>query len=81
MHVLTVNMLNGITLGQAITDLINQMITFTEYYSYTENANERQLGLDLGQFDPINQIIPSTVIPLSGTQCILNIKLFKNLKL
>ncbi len=33
--------LNGITLGQAITDLINQMITFTEYNSYTQYANER----------------------------------------
>ena len=39
-------------------------------------AIERQLGVD--QFDPINQMIPLTVIPLSGAHCISNIagKLF-----
>ncbi len=36
--------LNGITLGQALTDPINQMITITEYTLYTEYAIERQLG-------------------------------------
>ncbi len=38
--------LNRITLGQAINDPINRMITITEFTSYTEYAIERQLGLD-----------------------------------
>ncbi len=40
------------------------MITITKYTSYTKYAIERQLGLD--QSGPINQIIPLTMIPLSG---------------
>ncbi len=50
---------NGITLGQTITDPNNQI------YLYTKYAIERHLG----QFDPINQMIPLTVIPLSCAHC------------
>jgi hypothetical protein len=39
-------LLNGITLGQAINDPINRMITITEYTSYTGYAIDRRLGLD-----------------------------------
>ena len=50
--------LNGITLGKAITDPINQIITITEYTLYIEYAFEKQLGLDpSGSVDPINQMI------------------------
>ncbi len=38
--------LYGITLGQAITDPINQMRLITEYNLQTEYAIERHLGLD-----------------------------------
>jgi hypothetical protein len=36
--------LNGITLGNTITDPINQMIKVSIYNSYTKYAIERQLG-------------------------------------
>ena len=37
--------LNKSTLGQTITDPINQMIIITKYISYTKYAFERHLGL------------------------------------
>jgi hypothetical protein len=37
--------INGITLGQTITDPVNRMITITKYISYIQNAIERHLGL------------------------------------
>jgi hypothetical protein len=37
--------INGITLGQTITDPINRMITITKYISYIKNAIERHLQL------------------------------------
>jgi hypothetical protein len=37
--------LNGITLGQIITDYINQMITITKHISYTNYAIKRYFGL------------------------------------
>ncbi len=56
-----------ITLGQAITDPINRMITIT-YILLTHSMLLRDNWdlINLGQFDPINQIIPLTMIPLSG---------------
>jgi len=38
-------LLNGITLGQTITDPINQMVTITKYVYYTKYAFKRHLGL------------------------------------
>jgi hypothetical protein len=37
--------LNGITLGQTVTDPINRMITISEHISYTKYAILRCLGL------------------------------------
>ena len=63
--------LNGITLGQAKTAHFNQMITLTKYVSFTKYAIKRHLDLfNFSQFEPINQIIPLTVIPLSSAHCI-----------
>ncbi len=61
--------LNGITLGQAITDPINGKILITEYTSDTEYAIERQL-INLCQIDTINHMIPLSMIPLSAAHCI-----------
>jgi hypothetical protein len=36
---------NIVTLGQTITDHINQMKTVAEYISYTKYAKKRYLGL------------------------------------
>jgi hypothetical protein len=60
--------LNGISLSQTTTDPINQMITITKLFSYTKYAIERHFGLVqyMCQFDPINQMTPLTMIPLSG---------------
>ncbi len=49
--------LNGITLGQVITDYISQVITITVHTLYTEYAIERLLGLDNDPYnhDPIKR--------------------------
>ncbi len=49
--------LNGITMGQAITDSISRMITITVHTLYTEYAIEKLLGLDNDPFyrDPIKR--------------------------
>ncbi len=63
--------LNGITLGQAITDPINWTILINEYTSHTEYAIERQL-INLCQFDPINHdpIKSRPMYQLNGSFCI-----------
>ena len=63
--------LNGITLWQTITDPNNKMITITEYISHTKSMPLRDIWnlINLGHFDPINWMIPLTVIPLSSTHC------------
>jgi hypothetical protein len=58
--------LNGITLGQAITDPINPMTLITKYTSHTEYAIERQL-INLCQFDHIKS---RPMYELNGTFCI-----------
>jgi hypothetical protein len=58
---------NGITLGQALTEPFNQMITITKYISYAKYATERHFELD--ESDPINHTIPLTLISLSRSHC------------
>ncbi len=66
--------LNGYTLGQTITDSINQMITISKHIFYSKYGIERHLLLiQSGQFDPINQMILLNVIPISGAQCNTNL--------
>ena len=63
--------LNGITLGQTITDPFNQMISITEHMSYKRILLRgiRDL-INLSDFDHIILMIPLTLIPLSGAHCI-----------
>jgi hypothetical protein len=59
-----------ITLGQTLTDSIHRMITITKQISIQSMLLRDIWGLfDLGQFDPINQMILLTMIPLSGIHC------------
>ena len=55
--------LNGIILGQTINDTIDQMITITKLIFFTQSYLLRDKWdlINLGQFDPINWIIPLTV--------------------
>jgi hypothetical protein len=66
--------LNGITLGQAISDPFNRMIPITEHMSYKRMLlrGTRDL-INLSHFDSIIRMIPLTVIPLSGAHCIWNL--------
>jgi hypothetical protein len=64
--------LNGITLGQAITDPFNQMIPITKHMSYKRMLLRGiQDLINLSDFDPIIRMIPLTVILLSGAHCII----------
>jgi hypothetical protein len=58
------------SLSHTITNPINQMITITDYISYTKYDIET-FGACLIwiMFDPIVWMIPLTMIPLSGTNC------------
>ncbi len=66
--------LNGITLGQTLTDPINRMITISKlastYVGY-ERLNWDLVSMD--KFDSINRLIPLTVVTLSGAHFISNI--------
>ncbi len=62
--------LNGITLGQTITDPFNRILLITKYMSYKRMLFRGiQDMINLGHFDPITQMIPLTVIPLSSAHC------------
>jgi hypothetical protein len=67
--------LNGITLGQAITDPFNQMIPITKHMSYKRMLLRGiQDLINLSDFDPIIRMIPLTVILLSGAHCIVKLQ-------
>ncbi len=54
-------LLNGIPLGSGQSDSINRITL------WLTDCTKAQIGLGyLRQIDPINQMIPLTVIPLSG---------------
>ncbi len=58
--------LNGITLGQTITDPFNRMIPITKHMSYKRMLLRGIWDLvNLSHFDPIIRMIPLTMIPLS----------------
>ena len=63
--------LNWITLGQTMSDPFNRMIPITEHMSYKRMLLRGIRDLNnVSHFDPIIQMIPLIVIPLSGTHCI-----------
>ncbi len=65
--------LNGITLGQTLTDPINQMMLISKWASINVRYDRQSnLGLvNLDKFDSINQLVPLYVIPSSNVHCIM----------
>jgi hypothetical protein len=56
-------------LGQRETDSNNQLILISESTKHTKAGNGN-LGFEKwDKFDPINWLIPLSVIPLSGAHC------------
>jgi hypothetical protein len=65
-HQLQWTELNGITLGETISEYINQMITITDHFPIQSMLSREIWGsFNLGQFDPNNRMIPLTVITLT----------------
>ncbi len=62
--------LNGITLGQTISDSINRMILLTGCF-HTLMYSVQKMGPM--KSDPNKRLIPLTVSPLSGAHCTSNI--------
>ena len=62
--------LNGITLGQTITDTINRMITISKLASTFVRYERLILELvSLYKFDTINRLKSLSVIPFSSAHC------------
>jgi hypothetical protein len=68
-------LLNGITLGQAINDPIKRIRTTTKNTSYRGSMllKDNWYLINLGQFDPINEKITLTMIPLSSANFITSL--------
>ncbi len=67
--------LNGITLGQSISDPIKRMILLTELPFPMNKPFLQLMGLTKGpKSDSIIRLIPLSVIPLSGAHCISKIQ-------
>jgi hypothetical protein len=66
----TVGALNGITLGQNTFDSNKRMIPLTEFLFPMYKPLLKLMGLaEVPKSDSIIQLIPLSVIPLSGAHC------------
>ena len=61
-------LLNGITLGPRKTEPNDTINSHT--FCFADSSKAKQALHTLEKNDPINQMIPLTMIPLSGLQCI-----------
>ncbi len=61
--------LNGITLGQRETDSNNGLFLTSHSTKHTLGRKWKSGIFQVDKFDPINRLIPLSVIPLSGAYC------------